>query len=166
MKGRIILARANEEKCEKLDCISFKTYHQLEVELSSHAPCDSKKGEVLNGSLIARIIHGFINNGEGRGAHHGKFQLSSISGTIVRGQLWGITNAGTHRKPISDCESCDLKGHMEGRLAGEIQEGDKSLTDCRVFGSYMIKFDPSAGFINTPMTGTLEGVIVCECEKP
>lgn len=165
LKGRIILGRTNEEKCEKLDCVSFKTCHKLEVELSSHPPCDSKKGKVLDGSLIATIVHGLINNGEGRGAHHGKFQLSSISGTIVRGQLWGTTNAGTHRKPISDCEPCDLKGHMEGRLAGEIQEGENLLIDCRVFGSYMIKFDHSTGFINTSVTGTLEGVIICECEK-
>ena len=53
---------------------------------------------------------------------------------------------------------------MEGRLAGEIQEGKKPLIECRVFGSYAINFDHSTGFINTSVTGTLEGVIVCECE--
>jgi hypothetical protein len=54
---------------------------------------------------------------------------------------------------------------MEGRLAGVIQQGDESLIDCRVFGSYVIKFDQSTGFISTAVTGTLEGVIVCQCEK-
>ena len=85
------------------------------------------------------------------GAHYGKFQLTSVSGNIVRGQLWGITNAGTHHKPIGDCEPCDQKGHIEGRLAGEIQEGRKPLVDCLVFGSYAINFDHSTDFINIPL---------------
>jgi hypothetical protein len=46
---------------------------------------------LLDGRLTAKLIHGLIYDGEGRGAHHGKFQLTSISGNIVRGQLWGIT---------------------------------------------------------------------------
>jgi hypothetical protein len=166
LKGEIVLGNAYEEKCRRLDCVSFKTYHKLDVKVLSHSPCDSKKGKVLDGRLIAKIIHGLINNGEGRGAHHGRFRISSTTGTIVGGQLWGITNAGTHRKPLSDCELCGLKGHMEGRLAGIIWRGDKSLIDCRVFGSYVIKFDHSTGFIGTSVTGTLEGIIVCECEKP
>jgi hypothetical protein len=164
LKGKITLLNSKEEKCDKLKCVSFKTLHKVDVRLSSDQSCDSKNGKLLDGRLTAKIIHGLINDGEGRGAHYGKFQLTSISGYIVRGQLWGITNAGTHHKPISDCEPCDQKGHMEGRLAGEIQEGRKPLIECRVFGSYAINFDHSTGFINTSVTGTLEGVIVCECE--
>lgn len=165
LKGELTLGQANDEKCERLNCTSFKTTHKLEAELSSHPQCDSKEGKVLDGRLIVKIVHGLINNGQGRGAHYGRFQLSSVSGTTVGGQLWGITNACTHREPIIDCEPCDLKGHMEGRLAGVIQQSDESLIDCRVFGSYVIKFDQSTGFISTAVTGTLEGVIVCECEK-
>jgi hypothetical protein len=164
LKGRITLTQSKEEKCDKLRCVSFKTIHKLDVKLYSHQPCDSKNGKLLDGRLTAKIIHGLINNGEGRGAHFGRFQLTSVSGNIVRGQLWGITNAGTHHKPISDCEPCDQKGHMEGRLAGEILEGKKPLIDCRVFAAYAINFDHSTGFINTSVTGDLEGVIVCECE--
>ena len=41
----------------------------------------------------------------------------------------GHNYAGTHHKPIGDCELCDQKGHMEGRLAGEIQEGKKPLIE-------------------------------------
>ncbi len=116
----------------KIILIRFK-YNCWDVKLSSHQPCDSKNGKLLDGKLTARIIHGLINDGEERGAHYGKFQLTSVSGYIVRGQLWGITNAGTHHKPFGDCEPCDQKGHMEGRLAGEIQEGKKPLVNCRVF---------------------------------
>ena len=48
------------------------------------------------------------------------------------------------------------KGHMEGRLAGEIQEDRKPLIECRVFGSHTINFDHSTGFINTTVTGTMK----------
>ena len=50
------------------------------------------------------------------------------------------------------------------RLVGETNQGDESLIGCRVFASYAISFDSSAEFIDTAITGTLEGVIVCECE--
>ena len=146
MGGRIYHVDAREDKCEKLDCISFKTRHRLDFQLSSHTPCDSNKAKVFDGKLVATIVHGLIENGEGRGAHHGKFRLTGVSGILVRGQLWGITNAGTHHDAVGDCEPCDRKGHMEGRFAGEVYEGEKSLIDCRVFGSYAIIFDHSSGF--------------------
>jgi hypothetical protein len=168
LKGRITLVKSKQGKCDKLKlkCVSFKTLHKLDITLSSHQPCDLKNGGLLDGTLTAELIHGLINDGEGRGAHYGKFQLISSLGNRVRGQLWGITNTGTHHKPIGDCEPCDQRGHMEGRLAGEIQKDSRTpLFGCRLFGSYAINFDHSTGFIDTSVTGTLEGVIICECEK-
>jgi hypothetical protein len=124
--------RRKRRQCEKLDCISFKTRHRLDFQLSSHTPCDSNKAKVFDGKLVATIVHGLIANDGGR-----------------RGQLWGITNAGTHPDAVGDCGPCDKEGHMEGRLAGEVYEGDKSLIDCRVFGSYAIIFEHSSGFGTT-----------------
>lgn len=54
---------------------------------------------------------------------------------------------------------------MEGRLAGDVCEGEKSLIDWRVFGSYAIIFDHSIGFGTTHAQGSLERVIVSECEN-
>lgn len=96
LKWKITLVKSKEDKCDKLKCVSFKTLHKLDLRLSSDQSCDSKNGKFLDGRLTAKIIHGLINDGEGRGAHYGKFQLTSVSGNIVSGQLWGITNAGTH----------------------------------------------------------------------
>jgi len=66
----------------------------------------------------------------------------ATSGIVVEGLMAGITNAGTHRKPLRDCETCDSKGHMEGIISGRVTEGNRSLkSECRVLGSYVIKFD-------------------------
>ena len=89
LKGELTLGQANDEKCERLNCTSFKTTHKLEAELSSHPQCDSKEGKVLDGRLIVKIVHGLINNGQGRGAHYGRFQLSSVSGTDSRRSIMG-----------------------------------------------------------------------------
>jgi hypothetical protein len=56
--------------------------------------------------------------------------------------MWAITNAGTHRLPLRDCGTCDIKGHMEGRLYGIIEAGE--LVNNQVFAAYNFIFHPSA----------------------
>jgi hypothetical protein len=83
---------------------------------------------------------------------------------MVVGSMAGITNAGTHRIPVDKCETCETQGHMEGRISGRVAKGMSAISGCRLFGSYVIKFDPSVDFISTPLEGTLEGVLVCRCK--
>ena len=117
LKGQLNGIKVNSETCDKLQCITLKTEHELQSEVSSHL-CDSAQGKKLDGKIHARIIHGLVNDGKGRGAHYGKFELFSITGIVVNGRMWGITNAGTHHKPVTDCERCDQRGHMEGQTSG------------------------------------------------
>lgn len=61
----------------------------------------------------------------------------------------------------SECESCNIKGHMEGRLVGDIKKGP--LKGARIFASYMIFFEHSTEFTDTIANGELEGIIVSDC---
>ena len=81
---------------------------------------------------------------------------------MIRGRMKGITNAGTHRKPLDACEQCDQRGHMEGRLDGKIVRG--KLKGCRISASYVINYDPGAAGQDTSVIGTIEGVAICPCK--
>ena len=48
---------------------------------------------IVDGTLTSEIVHGLIINGEGRGAHHGKFRIGGSKDIEVVGILGGITNA-------------------------------------------------------------------------
>ncbi len=54
---------------------------------------------------------------------------------------------------------------MEGRLCGRITRAqNEKLIGCRVVAAYRIQFEPSEGFQDTDVRGTLEGVVVCGCD--
>jgi hypothetical protein len=149
--------------CNPLSCKSFKVRHNYRSILKANKECDSELANIFDGELTANITHGLTLNGEGRGAHHGKFTLvagPSGSNHLV-GFLSGVTNAGTHHPPLSNCESCDITGHMEGRLVGEITKG--IMIGARIFASYAILFNASKEFTDTIADGELEGVIVRHC---
>ena len=149
------------DECDTPSCKSFKVRHNFECRLRPNEDCDSEMAKSLNGRLIStKLIHGLILDGHGRGAHHGDFILSGAQGTQVKGTLSGITNAGPHHG-ASKCESCNEKGHIEGRLVGDVNRGP--LKGSRIFASYMIFFEHSTEFTDTIANGELEGIIVREC---
>lgn len=108
--------------CDSPACKTFKVEHNFTCILKTNKECDSKTAAIIDGRLTSEIIHGLIKNGEGRGTHHGKFRIAGSKGIEVTGMLAGITNAGTHHG-TSNCEPCNVKGHMEGRLVGNIKKG-------------------------------------------
>ena len=72
-----------------------------------------------------------------------------------------MTNAGTHRPPLMQCERCEEPGHMEGCLEAVVIEGQHK--GCRLVATYAIRFDAGAAPQNTAFRGTVEGVLICDC---
>jgi hypothetical protein len=141
---------------------------RLKLEVPAHEPCDSRASNLLDGVLaVRRLVTAFVDgSGENRGLHTGAFDWVG-SDAQVRGTLSGTTNVGTHRQPAFDpCQECHAPGHMEGRLCDHIvKTRDDRLRGCRVTASYRLRFDAGQGAIDTAITGTIEGLIVCACDK-
>jgi hypothetical protein len=165
MKGKLVLFEKREEKCEKPECVTFKTRHSISLKLTSHQPCESKVGKLLNNATIGgSLITVFHRDGQGRGFHTANI---SSSGTNIKGigRISGMTNVGTHRKPVfDDCQPCDARGVMEGRICIKIGSNDPELKGCQLFGTYRIRFDPAPTGISSALEGVLEGVIICPCK--
>jgi hypothetical protein len=168
VRGDLRLMDRELQTCDEDDCRTLKTDHVLKVEVVAHQPCDSNASGQLDGVFyVRRLITAFVDgNGENRGLHTGAFDWIG-GGARVRGTLSGATNVGTHRAPVLDpCQECHAPGYMEGRLCGHIVRAkDERLRGCRVAASYRLRFDASEGAIDTGITGTIEGLIVCPCEK-
>ncbi|MGH1493405.1 MAG: hypothetical protein ACRBK7_29075 [Acidimicrobiales bacterium] len=168
MKGRLELLNRERQECEKPKCLTLKTDHLLRLEVESNEPCDSEIGKELDGRLAIReLVHALHDGtGLGRGPHTGQFVWVGNS-IEVRGEMSGMTNVGTHREPVFDpCQKCHNPGVMEGRLCGRITRSKyPELIGCRVVAAYRLRFDPSEGFQDTQVEGTLEGVVVCTCEE-
>jgi hypothetical protein len=161
-QGRIKrMDKPRRDVCGDPSCSSFKVKHNFACVLKTNEECDSNIAFVLNGRFTSRIINGLILDGQGRGAHHGKFEIAGTKLTRVDGILGGITNAGTHHRPFSNAEPCNVKGHMEGRLVGKITRG--TLKGGRIYASYVIRFNHSKEFTDTTGQGELEGIIVRDC---
>lgn len=164
MEGEIGVERAEEQKCEhpllKEECVTLKTLDQLKMTVQGH-DCDSDiSRELLDGDFTATLVSSYIRDGNQRGYHSGEFEWFG-RGARVAGHMAGITNAGTHREPLDGCEPCDIRGHMEGRLDGDIVEGE--LVGSRVTASYTVRFDPTEGGAAGGVTATLEGVLISPC---
>ena len=166
LRGDLRLLDREREECEKPECRTLKTDHGLKVEVRSHEPCDSEAGRQLDGTLfVRRLIHALADGtGEGRGLHTGAFRWVGAQ-VAIEGRMSGVTNVGTHRQPVFQaCQECDDRGYMEGRLCGRVVRArDERLVGCEVTAAYRILFDPSEGFQDTGVQGTLEGVLVCAC---
>lgn len=167
MRGKLELLNRERQECEEPKCLTLKTDHLLRLEVRSHEPCDSELGQRLDGRLLVReLVHALTDGtGLGRGPHTGAF-IWVGSGIEIQGTMSGMTNVGTHREPVFEpCQECHNPGVMEGRLCGRITRSQQpELIGCRVAAAYRIKFDPSEGFQDTEVEGTLEGVVVCGCE--
>jgi hypothetical protein len=166
LSGTLHLGETKPHQCTKPVCKTLKTVHQLTVKVATHAPCDSKAGTLLDGTLVVeRLVTVFDQDGTHRGLHAGDFTWHGTAGITVAGRMSGVTNVGSHRAPaFTECQKCDDKGVMEGRLCGQITSPNTpALNGCQVVADYRIKFDPGATGGQGAIRGTLEGVIVCSC---
>jgi hypothetical protein len=165
-KGTIKLVEKNEQKCAKPECRTLKTLHVLKIGVVSNNPCDSKLGKTLTGTiLVEKLATAFDQDGTHRGFHAGDF-LWKTATFVAQGRISGVTGAGTHRKPVfNDCQPCDARGFMEGRICGEIVETSKpELKGCQIIGTYRMRFTPTATGPNGAGQGSIEAVLVCPCE--
>lgn len=167
LRGYIDLLERDEHRCTRPECRTLKTAHRFKVAARSHL-CDSAVGQLLDGTLIIeRLASAFDRNGEQRGFHGGDFQWITGDGTKVVGRMSGITNAGTHRAPaFQGCQRCHQPGVLEGRMCGEVVETrHDELQGCWVQAAYRVTFDPGAGGGDGAVFGTLEGVVICPCQR-
>lgn len=167
-EGKLIRTTADEHKCAEPECKTFTAVHRLLVKPRVNQPCDSRLARPFGGTLeVARLVSALDQDGQHRGFHTGDFTWTGTGGVVVKGRMSGMTNVGTHRQPVfKDCQPCDARGVMEGRLCGPVVSAeDPALKGCHVIAAYRIKFDPSAHFQNTAISGVIEGVIICPCRK-
>jgi len=164
-KATIKLLEKAEQKCEEPKCITLKTIHVMKIGLVSNAPCDSKLGKLLNGTImVEKLVSAYDQDGLHRGFHAGDFTWKSAN-FIATGRMSGVTNAGTHRSNVfNDCQPCDARGFMEGRICGQITETNKEeLKGCQIVGTYRIRFRQTPTGGSGGGQGTIEAVLVCPC---
>jgi len=167
LRGTLHLSDHKTHQCQTPPCKTLKTVHQVKLNIVGHPPCDSQTAHVLDGVIkIDKLVTVFDQDGQHRGFHAGDFTWQGAGSTQVTGRISGVTNVGTHRLPIfTDCQKCDAKGVMEGRLCGQIAStSTAALNGCQVMAAYRIKFDPSLTGGQGDVSATLEGVIICSCQ--
>jgi hypothetical protein len=168
LTGDLKLGDSKAHQCHTPPCKTLKTVHVLKLKVVGHAPCDSAPAKALDGALtVDRLVTVFDQDGQHRGFHAGDFTWSGAGGLQVTGRMSGVTNAGTHRLPaFKDCQKCDDRGVMEGRICGQIvSPNNPPLNGCQVMAAYRIRFDTSATGGTGAVSGTLEGVIICSCQQ-
>lgn len=167
LKGELKLNVKEEQKCEQPPCRTLKTVHLLKMVVKTNPPCDSKHGAMLDGDfVIERLVTAFEVDGGHRGFHAGDFTWND-SGIHAAGRISGMTNVGTHRKPVFDpaCQSCETRGVMEGRFCGQIIEAKLPMYNGgQILGSYRIRYDPSATGGSGTVVGVIEGVLIFPCK--
>jgi hypothetical protein len=165
ISGKLTLLKFRTEKCSLPKCNTFKTVHKLDISVKTAGTlCDSVNATKLDGKIVVNdLVHGLLKDGNSRGYHRGKFNWLDTSGASVAvGHIWGITNGGTHRSPVKECETCNTKGHMEGRLLGNITSPSE-LKGCGIYASYLFTFESTSAFTSVSIKGTIEGLIECSC---
>ncbi|MEM9561683.1 MAG: hypothetical protein AAGA93_03630 [Actinomycetota bacterium] len=175
LRGRINLTLSETQACEAEPCQTLKTLHALQLSVASE-DCDGEASACLNGGpppvfAVPNLVHALIDDGFGRGPHTGDFFWAGECMTVI-GELSGMTNVGTHRNPVfDDCQRCNERGVMEGRLVGRIVRAqDERLINCCLTAVYRLRFEATDDF-DVPIAqgqpnifGTLEGAIVCPCD--
>lgn len=163
LKGKLDLTNMKDHQCKEPKCKTRRVSHTLNVDVV-RTKCDSDPSKFLDGSLAVKLSTAFDTDGMHRGFHSGDFVWTGVGGLTITGRMSGITNTGTHRRPIQDCQKCNDVGILEGRLCGEvIKPGDSKLKGCQVMAAYRLKFDPSEKGGSGAVVGTIDGVIVCFC---
>ena len=162
LRGELRVRKQERQKCSGPKCVTLKARMNLGADVTPHQPCDSKAAQALNGQIRGDLVFTYIDNGMGRGYHIGRIRWAG-AGSLAIGRMHGMTNVGTHRRPIDNCEECHEPGHMEGCLEAVIIKGKHR--GCRIQATYVINFDPGQKAQNTGFVGTIEGVLVCDCKK-
>lgn len=165
-RGRFSPPKDEIQTCKKPLCKTLKTVQTLEVEIEPWK-CDSKLGDRFNGRFIVERFVSAYEEGDGnrRGIHTGDFKWIG-QGVVAEGRISGVTNAGTHRRPVfDDCQPCDAHGYMEGRFCGVVTETQvPELEGCHLLGTYRFRFDPTSRGADGGMEGTFEGELLCPCQ--
>jgi hypothetical protein len=161
LRGEFHVADQDEQRCKRPGCVTLKAMLEFKVQVASHRACDSVAAQVFDGTIDGKLLFALIENGYGRGYHVGQFDWVGAKSNLV-GRMSGMVNAGTHRSPAAQCEPCDRRGHMEGRLDAVVVDGEHK--GCRVLATYVIDYDTSHQAQDTGIIGTLEGVLICPCE--
>jgi hypothetical protein len=166
VEGVLDLLESERDECRDRRCVTLRTRHVIKLGVKGNQPCDSPEAVQLDGSLYAvNLVHHFRDgSGNERGTHTADFRWTG-AGAIAVGRMSGITNAGTHRRPVfDDCQPCDARGFMEGSFCGTIvRAADPAFRGCGVVGTYRLRFDPSEKGGEGAVQGTVEGVITCAC---
>ena len=164
-RGHFSHPDSDVQECGKPKCETLKTIQMLEMEVKGWK-CDSKLGSLFDGSIVVERFVGAYEDGDGnrRGIQSGDFRWTG-SGVVAEGRLSGVTNAGTHRRPVfDDCQPCDAHGYMEGRFCGVVVDTKvPELEGCHLLGTYRFRFDPTSGGPDGGMEGTFEGELLCPC---
>ena len=130
----------------------------LALELFANPECRSVLNGELAGPILATlsIVHADADPRE-RGFHTGTFTWGR--GEWMAGTLAGISNAGTHHRPLYDAVAFDQAGQLVGRLEGRYDH--HTLGPCVVFASYVLDLaDPDDDV--AAVTGILEGVVLAD----
>ena len=164
VKGEVALEVSKLQKCAKPKCVTLRTSNVFKLSLANNT-CDSKLATDFNGSLsVTNLATAYQTDGMHRGFHAGDFVWAGANGLKVEGRMSGMTNEGTHRSPIKECQKCDDVGIMEGRLCGTVTASNNpDLKGCQVMAAYRFKFEATAKGIQGKILGTIEGVIISPC---
>lgn len=169
LEGELGLLTSDRVICQKLDCATLVTEHQLRAKVWSH-DCDSDLGRRLDGELFVRELTTVFAHGSGkhRGFHAGTFRWRTAAG-IVQGRMQGVTNVGTHREPAfpGGCQKCGDDNVMEGRLCGRlVRPAEEAFAGIQVTAAYRIRYDSSSDGGVGGVVGTIEGLVIrtCGCE--
>jgi len=165
-RGTLSLNVSQPHACTLPPCRTLKTVHTLKLTPTPHPPCDSHAAQPFGGTFVVeRLVTAFDQDGMHRGFHAGDFVWTATPAIQVNGRMSGMTNEGTHRAPaFADCQTCDVRGVMEGRLCGKITAPNvPALNGCQLMAAYRFRFEPSTAGGTGAVTGVIEGVIICQC---
>ena len=171
LEGELARPSGEPERCPDVDCFTLPTSQRFAMETQTHEPCDEKAAGVLDTKISGKLFHIFAgSSGEGRAAHSASIWWS-LPGGHGRGvgTMRGITNAGTHRAPVfRGCEDCDAPT-MQGVLEASVTIGaaTRPASAPRVVllrAVYKLRVDPSERGLAGRFTGTLEGVVMFDCD--
>jgi hypothetical protein len=159
------------QRCADRRCVTLKTVHALNVEMSPHE-CDSPLGRRVNGFItVRRLVTILERDGLGHGVHAGDFLWSKGSSLRIIGRMSGTTNTGLLRGPkFKRCETCREPFVLYGRLCGRIVEASTAaVKGCQILATYRLAFgaDPDRGvdgIEEATGSGTLEGSVICPCK--
>ncbi|MDH5605517.1 MAG: hypothetical protein OEY93_01405 [Anaerolineae bacterium] len=173
MKGDIHLdpEMTHPEKCKNNlgECTTIKTIENIKMSVIDNGKCDSEiSREVCMGDFSAKLMAVLRDNSDGRGYHSGRFRWEFKDLFVAQGRMSGITNAGTHRFPLLDCEPCNALAHMEGFLDGYVTginyiPETRGQEYSRLVGSYAIQIDWHKGGMDGDLLGILEGMLIGPC---